>query len=466
MRDFIVSVSGVRGKIGETLGPETLTRFAAAFGTFVGGKIVVVGRDTRTSGLMARHAVLAGLMATGCRIIDLGICPTPTALFASKSLNAQGSIVITASHNPIDWNGLEFAAESGRLLNRTEQAQLMQIYESNEFRLANWGEQGTVEVYNTAIDCHIAKILKSDWMDLNQTRSRRLKAVIDCCNGAGSVISPRLLREMGCQVIELNCIPDGIFPHATEPTPDALGQLCKVVQDEKADIGFAHDIDADRLVIVTDRGLPLSSEYTFALAAEFLLNRRTRDIVATVSTSRMLDDIADRHGVKIHRTAVGVGFVVEKMQDTKAIIGGEGTGGVIYPELQYTTDGMASIAAIVQLLSDSGNSTISELVAAMPSYTICKRKLDVSSKGIADGVMKLAREIYRVEQAASDNQDSSLDLTDGVKRVWKDRWVNIRKSGTEPVIRVFSEAPTAEQAEVLCDSTLETLRDFMTMSCS
>ena len=176
----------------------------------------------------------------------------------------------------------------------------------------------------------------------------------------------------------------------------------------------------------------------------------------------MLDDIAARHGVKIHRTAVGVGFVVEKMHDTKAIIGGEGTGGVIYKELQYTTDGMASIAAIVQLLSDSGNSTISELVAAMPRYAICKRKLEISSKEIADKVMKLAREIYRGEQAASDNQDYSLDLTDGVKRVWKDKWVNIRKSGTEPVIRVFSEAPTSEQAVVLCDSTLDTLRGFMT----
>ena len=466
MPDFIVSVSGVRGKIGETLSPETLARFAAAFGTFVGGKTVVIGRDTRTSGLMAYHAVLAGLIATGCKIVDAGICPTPTALLASKSLDAQGSLVITASHNPIDWNGLEFAAECGRLLNRAEHAQLMHIYESGEFSLANWGEQGTVEVVNTAIDYHIAKILNSDWLNLNQTRSRRLKAVIDCCNGAGSVISPRLLRELGCQVIELNCVPDGLFPHATEPTPDALGQLCNAVQAEKADIGFAHDVDADRLVVVTDSGFPLSSEYTFALAADFLLNRCTGDIVATVSTSRMLDDIAARHGVKIHRTAVGVGFVVEKMHDTKAIIGGEGTGGVIYKELQYTTDGMASIAAIVQLLSGSGNSTISDLVAAMPRYAICKRKLEISSKEIADKVMKLAREIYRGEQAASDNQDYSLDLTDGVKRVWKDKWVNIRKSGTEPVIRVFSEAPTSEQAEVLCDSTLDALRGFMTMSCS
>ena len=464
MRDFIVSVSGVRGKIGETLGPEVLTRFAAAFGTFVGGKTVVIGRDTRTSGLMARHAVLAGLVASGCKVIDVGICPTPTALFTSKTLNAQGSLVITASHNPIDWNGLEFAAESGRLLNQAEQAQLMHIYESEDFRLARWYEQGTVEAFDAAIDRHIANILSCDWIDLNQTRSHRLKVVIDCCNGAGCVISPRLLSELGCRVIELNCVPDGNFPHATEPTPDALNQLCQVVQSEGADIGFAHDVDADRLVVVTDGGFPLSSEYTFALAAEFLLSKRKGDIVATVSTSRMLDDIADRHGVEIHRTAVGVGFVVEKMRATKAIIGGEGTGGVIYPEVQYTTDGIASIAAIVQLLADSIVSAISELVTAMPRYAISKKKLEVSSQEIADTVMKLAHETYRDEQVAWVNQEPSLDLTDGVKRVWKDRWVNIRKSGTEPVIRVFSEALTSEQAEVLCDSTLKTLRDLMTSS--
>lgn len=464
MRDFIVSVSGVRGIIGEALSPDTLTRFAAAFGTFVGGETVVIGRDSRTSGRMVRHSVLAGLIATGCKIVDAGICPTPTALLTSKSLNAQGSLVITASHNPIDWNGLEFAAESGRLLNPTELTELMRIYESKDFRLANWAEQGTVEAFNTAVNDHIANILNSDWMNCVQTRSRRLKVVVDCCNGAGSVISPCLLKELGCQVIQLNCVPNGYFPHAAEPTPDALNQLCQAVKSEEADIGFAHDVDADRLVIVTDEGRPLSGEYTFAFAAEFMLKIRKGDIVATVSTSRMLDDIADRNGVQIHRTAVGVGYVAEKMHETKAIIGGEGTGGVIYPDLQYTTDGMASIAAVVQLLSDTSDLKISELAAAMPSYSICKRKLEVSSQGAADTVIKRARENYLDEHGMPDNQDYSLDLTDGVKRIWKDRWVNIRKSGTEPVIRVFSEAPTSEQAEFLCNSTLDSLRGLITSS--
>ena len=276
--------------------------------------------------------------------------------------------------------------------------------------------------------------------------------VIDCGNGAGSVISPHLLRELGCEVIELNCVPDGYFPRPAEPTPDALEQLCEVVKSEGADLGLAHDGDADRLVLVTEEGTPLSSEYTFALAADFLLNRRKGDIVATVSTSRMLDDVAERHNVKLHRTPVGVGYVVEKMRETGAVIGGEGTGGVIYPELQYTTDGMASIAAIVQLLAESSASTISEVIAAIPSYAIFKEKLEVPSQDIADAVLQLAIETYTEE---------TLDLADGVKRVWEDRWVNIRKSGTEPVIRVFSEASTLEEAQQLCNSTLDTLKSLM-----
>ena len=450
--DLIISVSGVRGTVGSALDPSQLTRFAAAFGTLIRGQTVVVGRDTRTSGPMVHHAILAGLIATGCKVIDVGVCPTPTVLFISKVLNAGGSLVITASHNPIDWNGIEFASESGRLLSEAERTRLMQIYESGAFQLTTWDKQGEVTVIDTAIDQHIAGVLSCDWVVRNQIKSRRLKVVIDCGNGAGSVISPHLLRALGCEVVELNCVPDGYFPRPAEPTPDALDQLCKAVKSEGADLGLAHDGDADRLVLVTEEGTPLNSEYTFALAADFLLNKRKGDIVATVSTSRMLDDVASRHGVKLHRTPVGVGYVVEKMRETGAVIGGEGTGGVIYPELQYTTDGMASIAAIVQLLAESSASTVSDVIAAIPSYAICKESLEVPSQHIANAVLQLAIETYT---------DETLDLADGVKRVWEDRWVNIRKSGTEPVIRVFSEALTFEEAQELCNSTLDTLKSLM-----
>ena len=450
--DLIISVSGVRGTVGSALDPSLLTRLAAAFGTLVEGQTVVVGRDTRTSGPMAHHAVLAGLIATGCKVIDVGVCPTPTVLLMSKALNAGGSLVITASHNPIDWNGIEFASESGRLLSEAERTRLMEIYESGDFELAPWDKQGDVELMDTAVDQHIAGVLGCDWVVRDQTQSHGLKVVIDCGNGAGSVISPSLLKALGCEVVELNCVPDGYFPRPAEPTPDALDQLCEAVKLEGADLGLAHDGDADRLVLVSEEGTPLSSEYTFALAAEFLLNKRKGDIVATVSTSRMLDDVADRHGVKLHRTPVGVGFVVEKMRETGAVIGGEGTGGVIYPELQYTTDGIASIAAIIQFLAESSPLTVSEVITSIPSYAICKEKLEVPSQQIADVVLQLAIESYK---------DETLDLADGVKRVWEDRWVNIRKSGTEPVIRVFSEAQTLKEAQYLCNSTLDTLRSLL-----
>ena len=450
--DLIISVSGVRGTVGSALDPSQLTRFAAAFGTLIEGQSVVVGRDTRTSGPMAHYAILAGLIATGCQAIDVGVCPTPTVLLMSKELSASGSLVITASHNPIDWNGIEFASESGRLLSEAERLRLMEIYESGNFNLAAWDKQGSVELIDTAVDQHIAHVLSCDWLVQDQTRSHGLKVVIDCGNGAGSVISPHLLRALGCEVVELSCIPDGYFPRSAEPTPDALNQLCETVKSERADLGLAHDGDADRLVLVAEDGTPLSSEYTFVLAAEFLLNKRKGDIVATVSTSRMLDDVADRHGVKLHRTPVGVGFVVEKMREIGAVIGGEGTGGVIYPELQYTTDGITSIAAIVQFLADSRPLTVSDVIASLPNYAICKEKLEVPSQRIADAVLQLAVETYTHE---------TLDLADGVKRVWEDRWVNIRKSGTEPVIRVFSEAQSPEEAQELCNSTLDTLKSLM-----
>ena len=328
----------------------------------------------------------------------------------------------------------------------------MEVYESGDFELAAWDKQGSVKLVDTAVEQHIAGVLGCDWVLRDQTQSHGLKVVIDCGNGAGSVISPCLLRALGCEVVELNCVPDGYFPRPAEPTPDALDQLCDAVKSEGADLGLAHDGDADRLVLVSEQGTPLSSEYTFALAAEFLLNKRKGDIVATVSTSRMLDDVADRHGVQLHRTPVGVGYVVEKMRETAAVIGGEGTGGVIYPELQYTTDGIASIAAIIQFLAESRPLTVSEVIGSIPSYAICKEKLEVPSQQVADAVLQLAIETYT---------DETLDLADGIKRVWEDRWVNIRKSGTEPVIRVFSEALTLEEAQELCNSTLDTLKSLM-----
>ena len=454
----IISVSGVRGEVGISLDVRTITQFAMAFGTFVGGRTVVIGRDSRTSSPTLRHAVLAGLFATGCHVVDVGLCPTPTILLAAKVLHAQGSVTITASHNPVEWNGIELASAAGNLLTQTERDELMRIYETEDFALAPWNEQGTLETYEDATTYHLEQILSSPWLAPKLIRKAGLKVVIDCGNGAGSVISPSLLRRLGCRVVELNCVADGHFRRPAEPTPEALEELCKTVRETQADIGFAHDGDADRLVIVTERGVPLSGEWTLALVVDFMLAQTKGDVVATVSTSRMLDDIGAKHAVAFHRTKVGVGWVVEKMQAVNAVIGGEGTGGVIYPNIHWTTDGLASIAAIAQHLVESGG-TVTQLVNSIPHYQMCRKKLEIPSQEDATRLVDLALKEYEKENATG--VEPLLELTDGVKRVWNDRWVNIRKSGTEPVIRVFSEAPTFAEAEQLCDETLETLNILM-----
>ena len=414
---------------------------------------------------MLRHAVLAGLFATGCHVIDVGLCPTPTVLLIAKTLKAQGSITITASHNPVEWNGIEFASKSGKLLTQTERDELIRIYETEDFALAPWDKQGRLEKFQDATTHHLKQVLSLPWLDVDLIRRTNLKIALDCGNGAGCVISPSLLRQLGCQVVEINCVPDGFFRRSAEPTPDALGELCEKVHETGADIGFAHDGDADRVVIVTDGGVPLSGEWTFAFAADFILSKTKGDIVATVSTSRMLDDIAEKHGATLHRTKVGVGWVVEKMHDVNAVIGGEGTGGVIYPAINWTTDGITSIAAIVQHLAESKNrsdlqgttNTITTLIDAMPQYEMCRKKMEISSPEIATQLMQLTLKMYERENPSG----PLLELTDGIKRVWDDRWVNIRPSGTEPVIRVFSEAPTAVEAEALCDETIANLQILM-----
>lgn len=456
----IISVSGVRGKVAESLDPQTITQFSLAFGTFVNGNTVVIGRDSRTSSPLLRHAVLTGLLATGCHVIDVGLCSTPTILLMSKVLDAQGSITITASHNPVEWNGIEFASESGRLLNQAERERLLYIYDTESYTLAPWDRLGTYEENKDANSVHLKQILNTKWINVDSIRRENFKVVLDCGNGAGSVISPKLLQELGCDIEELNCVPDGNFRRPAEPTPEAISDLCMTVRDTKADIGFAHDGDADRLVIVTDEGIALSGEWTYAFVSDFILSKKAGDIVATVSTSRMLDDIAEKHGVVIHRTKVGVGWVVEKMNEVDAVLGGEGTGGVIYPSINYTTDGITSIAAILQYLVDSKQS-ISSIVDTIPIYEMCRKKYEIPSQEVATQLVNMAMKHYKDVTNSSQNTSLRLDLTDGIKRVWNDRWVNIRKSGTEPVIRVFSEAPTTEEAEILCDETLECLSMLM-----
>lgn len=462
MSELIISASGARGVIGESLTPERVVRLAAAFGNFIGSGRIVVGYDSRTSGPMMMHSVYAGLLATGCDILDVGMCPTPTILFMSRVEQADGSIVITASHNPAEWNGLEFAAQAGRLLNGQDLKSFLDIYHNQKLRLCSWNKQGKIKKLNQAISHHINAILEAQWVDLEQTHSRQLSVVIDAGNGVGSRISPVLLRALGCKVSEVFCHPDGSFPRPSEPYPEALSKLCQTVQSVGADLGLAHDGDADRLVIVDELGHAISSEYTFALVADFLLGKTDQPafIVATISTSRLIEDVAHRHKAELFRVPVGVSFVVEKMKQLSKdnpealVLGGEGTGGVILPNWQHTTDGIAAISVIVQMLAESDDS-IQSRVRNLPEYKMHKIKLKIDRQATADELVRRAAVIF------SQLSNSILDLTDGIRCVWPDRWVGIRKSGTEPVVRIFSEANSSGTAKELALQTQQSLQEVI-----
>ena len=462
MSELIISASGARGVIGESLTPERVVRLAAAFGNFIGSGRIVVGYDSRTSGPMMMHSVYAGLLATGCDILDVGMCPTPTILFMSRVEQADGSIVITASHNPAKWNGLEFAAQAGRLLNGQDLKSFLDIYHNQKLRLCSWNKQGKIKKLNQAISHHINAILEAQWVDLEQTHSRQLSVVIDAGNGVGSRISPVLLRALGCKVSEVFCHPDGSFPRPSEPYPEALSKLCQTVQSVGADLGLAHDGDADRLVIVDELGHAISSEYTFALVADFLLGKTDQPafIVATISTSRLIEDVAHRHKAELFRVPVGVSFVVEKMKQLSKdnpealVLGGEGTGGVILPNWQHTTDGIAAISVIVQMLAESDDS-IQSRVRNLPEYKMHKIKLKIDRQATADELVRRAAVIF------SQLSNSILDLTDGIRCVWPDRWVGIRKSGTEPVVRIFSEANSSGTAKELALQTQQSLQEVI-----
>lgn len=450
MDKLMISVSGVRGIVGESLDPAFFAKYASAFGTFVNEGNVVIGRDTRRSGEMLKQAILSGLLATGCEVLEVGICPTPTILYAADRLQADGAVTITASHNPIEWNGVELAKACGELLEDSDRTRMMEAFESEEFNLVSWDKIGVVKKIDDAVEQHIQKILSLSYIDKEVISDESPKVVIDCVNGAGSVISPKLLRRLGCEVVELNCIPDGNFPREVEPTPDKLEELCSAVKKEKADIGFAHDSDADRLAIVTEKGEALSGEYTMALAADFMLTKNPdkRPVVVNISTSQIIEYITRKYGIPVHRSKVGCSHVAQKMRETNALVGGEGTGGVMFPDVHYTADGITCLAVFAQMSAES-DQTISEMVDEIPRYFMSKKKIGIDSSQAGSRI---------IENFIERHSDETLDRTEGVKLTREDSWVIVRKSGTEPVIRVFSEAPTQEEADELCEGMLDELR--------
>jgi phosphomannomutase len=443
---LMMSVSGVRGLLGEGMNPEVASRFTAAFARDLGRGMVVVGRDSRPSGPLIADAVDATLRFAGLAVVDLGIVSTPTVEIMVSELGASGGIVITASHNGPEWNALKFLDPLGEFLGAEEMERIIQLVRSGEPLHPVPGEFGALRRDDSGDAIHIKKILELPLMDREAVSAARFTAAVDCVNGAGSKIVPALLGTLGVDVVELNTDTDKPFPHNPEPRPEHLGDLAAAVARLGADIGFACDPDADRLVLVDETGRVLSEELTLAVAADFVLSRRKGPVVANMSTSRLLDWLGEKHGVPVHRTSVGEANVIAGMKDKGAVIGGEGNGGVIYPDLHYGRDAMVGIALVLQSLAESGMK-LGETVSQMPQYHIVKEK--VPFRG----------DLSEVDAALEGEFEGRIDRTDGMRIDMGSGWVHVRASNTEPVVRIIAEAASPEEARVLAqraDSILRT----------
>ncbi len=439
--DLMISISGVRGIVGRSLTPELLVRFGAAFGTYMQSGRVVVGRDTRVSGEMVKCAVFSGLLSTGCSIIDVGVVATPTATLMIEALKANGGVVISASHNPVEWNALKFFRGDGVYLNADEGRDLMSIYYSGDFVHKPWDELKNIEVVSDAEAHHVDKVLSI--LDVPLIKARRFRVSLDCCNGAGVGVSLRLLRALGCVVEPIHCTPDGLFPHTPEPNFINLQDLCRFTRERGADIGFATDPDADRIAVVSETGDFLGEELSLALAAQYVLSRTpgsNRPVVINMSTSRVSEDVAHAAGCEVIRTAVGEVNVAERMKQCQAIIGGEGNGGVIDPRIHYGRDAIVGMGLILEYMARSGRKC-SQLAGALPQYAMLKTKLDCPAAK--------SREVIRALKAGAPAARANLE--DGLRLDWDDRWVHLRASNTEPVMRIIAEARTQEAAQALVD---------------
>jgi phosphomannomutase len=437
-----ISISGVRGVIGDSLTPSLLVRFAQALGTYIGSGTVVIGRDTRTSGEMVRQAVIAGLLSSGCRVIDLDICPVPTVQLLVRQKRAQGGIAITASHNPAQWNALKFIGADGLFLNAGQARELLDIYHQGDYTKVSGAEMRGVESFSVALDAHVNAIL--DAVGKLPHTHRKLKVALDACNGAGSLYAPQLLQSLGAEVVSINTTPDGSFPRPAEPVAENLTELCRLVKESGADVGFAQDMDADRLAIVDERGEPIGEDYTLVLAARYILSQTPGDVVVNLSTSSAMDDVVKIFGCTLHRTKIGEANVTEKMKAINAVIGGEGNGGVIYPRINFCRDSLTGMALVLHLLADTGKS-VSQLLSETPRYHLLKEKLDCPSDKISEALKMIRQDFASYPQ----------DLRDGVKVNFADGWLHVRGSNTEPIIRIVAEAGSRDRAHSIVHQVYE-----------
>jgi phosphomannomutase len=447
---LMVSVSGVRGLVGTDLTPEVVARWAAAFGTWAraagNGKRrsrIVLGRDARTSGPMFAQAAMAGLMSVGCDIIDLGLVPTPTVQLAVEHHRAAGGLILTASHNPIEWNALKFVGPDGIFLDGVAGTRVRELAAGNSLQRANYNAIGGVEADSDAITRHLAAVLALPGVDVRAIRRRRFRVALDTVRGAGGTIMPELLKRLGCRVTAINLETDGLFPRPPEPVPENLQSLGALVRRSKADVGIAVDPDVDRLAIVDERGRPIGEDYTLAFAIRAVRPSGRRAVVCNLSTSLVVEDAAREFGARVVRAPVGEAHVARKIIELKAAIGGEGNGGVIYPALHVGRDAPVAGALLLGLLARE-RVTVSELVARAPRYTIVKAKVERGTRNA-----ERMGEVYAALRARF--PDATADTQDGLRLAWPDRWLHVRPSGTEPIIRLIAEAPSRADAERLIE---------------
>ncbi len=442
MTTRILSISGLRGVVGDGLDPVYVSQFAAALGTIFCGGRVVIASDGRSTGPMLQHAVISGLLGTGCEVIDAGICSTPSCGVLVQHLQAAGGLQITASHNPIEWNGLKPFSPDGSVFNRELGQELIRILESNQIAWKDWSGIGKLTTIADPVAPHIEKVLKL--VDVEAIRKKKFRVVLDCNHGSGATCGPRLLEALGCDVTVLGGIPDGRFEHIPEPVEKNLHDLCTAVRQHKAHVGFAQDPDADRLAIVDNDGRYIGEELTLALAADFVLERRKGPFVVNGSTSRVTADIAARHGCQFHRAFVGEAHVCAKMRSVQAVLGGEGNGGVIEPAVGYVRDSLVSMAYVLAGLT-AKKKTLAKWADSLPFYTIVKDKIDCPAEAVPAACEAL-------RQAFS---DAEAREGDGLRLDWSDRWVQVRASNTEPIVRVIAEAPETDDAVALCDQAMK-----------
>ena len=446
MKPLKIGITGVRGVVGETFTPELAVGFSQAFGTYLEGGRILVCRDTRPSGPMVQAAVTSGLLAAGCEVIDLDVCPTTSLQLAVSWLKADGGIAITAGHNPSQWNALKFVRSDGLYLNSIQAEELLDIFHQGEFTKASSDEMKSSVEKQDAIEHHLERLRET--FDVKRVAALNLKVAVDCCNGACSKLIPEWLREQGCEVLAINDDLNSPFPHRPEPKPETMAQLSAIVKAGDADIGFAHDADGERLGIVDERGEPLSEELTFALAARIRLAERPGAVVTNVSTTSAIDQIATHYGGNVIRTPVGQAYISEAMLEHGAVLGGEGSGGVSVPELHSTHDGAAAVALILQGLASSGKA-VSELVQELPRLTMLKHNIAVEPNRLYSVLQN-----FRV---AMEEEQLNIDLTDGIKIVFPEGWIHVRASNTESMIRVITEAADPKSAENLLNRVRDRL---------